>query len=119
MGSRELSCWMKRAIIMKEFDDEMIDIKEDKRWARNAFLIVGAIVIAIVAICGLLFGKVVEATLFEEIAKWALMAVILAICVDVIFWVPITMLRDARRKYFPKYGRKWFKHAWKEHFGKK
>jgi hypothetical protein len=31
MGSRELSCWMKRAIIMKEFDDEMIDIKEDKR----------------------------------------------------------------------------------------
>ena len=26
----------------------------------------------IVAICGLCFGRVVEATLFEEIAKWAM-----------------------------------------------
>ena len=102
---------------MKEFDD--FDIKEDKRWTRKAFLIVGAIVIAIVAICGLLFGKVVEATLFEEIAKWAVMALVLAVAVCVVFWVPITMLRDARRKYFPKYGKKWFKQAWKEHFGKK
>ena len=105
-------------MIMEEFD-EMIDIKEDKKWATKAFLTVGAIVVAIVAICGLLFGKVVEATLFEEIAKWAVMAIALAICVDVVLWVPITMLRDARRKYFPKYGKKWFKQAWKEHFGKK
>lgn len=106
-------------MIMKEFDDEMIDIKEDRKWATKAFLTVGTIVVAIVAVCGLLFGKVVEATLFEEIAKWALMAVVLAVCVCVILWVPITMLRDARRKYFPKYGKKWFKQAWKEHFGKK
>ena len=34
---------------MKEFDDEMIDIKEDRKWATKAFLTVGAIVIAIVA----------------------------------------------------------------------
>lgn len=54
---------------MKEFDADLIDIKEDRKWARKAFLTVGAIVVAIVAICGLLFGKVVEATLFEEIAK--------------------------------------------------
>lgn len=104
---------------MKEFDDEMIDIKEDRKWATKAFLTVGAIVIAIVAICGLLFGKVVEATLFEEIAKWAFMAVVLAVGACALFWVPITMLRDARRKYYKEYGKAWFKHAWKEHFGKK
>lgn len=104
---------------MKEFDDEMIDIKEDRKWATKAFLTVGAIVIAIVAICGLLFGKVVEATLFEEIAKWVVMAIVLAILVDVILWVPITMLRDARRKLYPEYGKKWFKEAVKLLFGKK
>lgn len=104
---------------MKEFDADLIDIKEDRKWARKAFLTVGAIVVAIVAICGLLFGKVVEATLFEEIAKWAVMAVVLAVLVCCVFWVPITMLRDARRKYYKEYGKDWFKHAWKEHFGKK
>jgi hypothetical protein len=29
------------------------------------------------------------------------------------------MLRDARRKYYPEYGKNWFKQAWKEHFKKK
>lgn len=72
-------------MIMKEFDADLIDIKEDRKWARKAFLTVGAIVVAIVAICGLLFGKVVEATLFEEIAKWAVMAVVLAVLVCCVF----------------------------------
>lgn len=102
---------------MKEFDD--FDYKEDRKWTTKAFLTVGGIVIAIVAICGILFGKVIEATLFEEIAKWAFMAILIAVGVCVVLWVPITMLRDARRKYFPVYGKSWFKQAWKEHFAKK
>jgi undecaprenyl pyrophosphate phosphatase UppP len=41
-----------------------------------------AIVVAVVMlICGLLFGKVIEETLFLEVAKWVVMtAVIIGIC---------------------------------------
>lgn len=64
--------------------------------------------IAIVAIIGLLFGKVIEATLFEEIAKWALMAVVIAAIMCVIAFVPIQMLAGYRSDLYPKYGKKWF-----------
>jgi hypothetical protein len=33
------------------------------------------------------------------------MAVVLAVLVCCVFWVPITMLRDARRKYYKEYGK--------------
>ena len=52
---------------MEEFD--LNDYKEDQKWARKAFLTVGCVIVAIVALCGILFGKVVEESLFAEIAK--------------------------------------------------
>ena len=60
----------------------------------------------IVAVCGLLFGKLVEATLFEEVAKWALMAVVLAGIMCVVFYAPIMVTSHARDEYKPKYGKK-------------
>ena len=95
-------------------DKELEMIMENKKWRRNAFLTVGGVVIAIVAIIGLLFGKVVEATLLGEIAKWAVMSVVIAVIVCVICWVPITMLSDARGKLYPEYGKDWFKHLFKK-----
>lgn len=46
------------------------------------FMLWTAIVVAVVMlICGLLFGKVIEETLFLEVAKWVVMtAVIIGIC---------------------------------------
>ena len=101
-------------MIMEYNDDELFDIQEDKRWARKAFLTVGCIVAVIIWVCGLLFGKIVEATLFEEIAKWAVMGIALGVLVAALCYVPITMLRGARRKYFPIYGKSWFKMAFKK-----
>lgn len=55
-------------MIMAEFNDNF-DVKDDKRWAWKAFFTVVGVVAVIVWVIGLLFGKVVEATLFEEVAK--------------------------------------------------
>lgn len=105
-------------IIMEEFDVNC-DIKEDKKWARKAFLTVFCVVATIVIVLKAIFWKVVEATVFEEIAKVILVAAVLGVLACVIFWVPITALRDARRKLYPKYGKNWFKELLKTTFKKK
>ena len=88
-----------------ENDKELEAILENKRWTAKVYLCIEAFVIAVVAVIGLIFGKIVEATLFEEVAKWVLMAVVIGLIVCVIFYVPVTMLSDARRKLRPEYGK--------------
>ena len=83
-------------------------IMDTKKWVKNAFITVAVVTVAIVALCGLLFGKIVEATLFEEIAKWVLLAVVLAGIMCVICYAPIMILGHIRDEYEPKYGKKWF-----------
>ena len=102
-----------------ENDKELQEIIENKKWTGKVYLCIEAFVIAVVAIIGLIFGKIVEATLFEEVAKWALMAVVIGIIVCVICYVPVTMLSDARRKLRPQYGKDWFKEALTYVFRKK
>lgn len=46
------------------------------------------------------------------------MAVVVAAIVCVVCYVLVTMLSDARRKFYPEYGKKWFKHVLKVEFGK-
>lgn len=101
-----------------ENDKELQAILENKKWTAKVYLWIEAAVIAIVGIIGLIFGKIVEATLFEEIAKWAVMAIIIGLIVCVICYVPVTMLSDARLALRPKYGKEWFKQALKVLFGK-
>lgn len=105
-------------MIMTE-EQELEMIKENKRWTLKVYAVVWAAVVAIIGVIGLVFGKIVEATLFEEIAKWALMAAVVGVIVCCVFYVPITMLSDARRKLRPEYGKGWFKQALKHVFGKK
>lgn len=104
--------------MIMENDKELQEIIENKKWTGKVYLCIEAVVVAIVAIIGLIFGKIVEATLFEEVAKWALMAVVIGLIVCVILYVPVTMLSDARRKLRPQYGKSWFKEALKYVFGK-
>lgn len=89
------------------------------KWAKKAFLTVGLTVVAIVLLIGLLFGTVVEATLFEEIAKWVLMAIILGFLVCGVFYVPIRSLADRRAMLYPQYGKKWWIEDIKRIFRKK
>lgn len=100
-------------------EQEIQAIKESKKWTVKAFAAVFGFVVAFIGIIGLLFGKIVEATLFEEITKWVVMAVIIGAIVCIICYVPITMLSDARRKLYPEHGKGWFKQALKIAFGKK
>lgn len=99
--------------------DDIKIIKENKRWTLKVCGVIASIVIIVIAIIGLVFGKIVEATLFEEIAKWALMAIVIGLIVCVICYVPVTMLSDARLKLRPEYGKSWFKQALKVLFCKK
>ena len=105
--------------MLMENDKELEAIIENKKWTAKVYLWIEAAVIAIVAIIGLIFGKIVEATLFEEVAKWAVMAILIGLVVCVICYVPVTMLSDARLKLRPEYGKSWFKQALKVLFGRK
>ena len=87
--------------MLMENDKELEAILENKKWTAKVYLCIEATVIAIVAILGLIFGTVIEATLFEEIAKWAVMAIVIGLIVCVICYVPVTMLSDARFKLRP------------------
>lgn len=101
-----------------ENDKELEAIIENKKWTVKVYLWIEIAVITIIGIIGLIFGKIVEATLFEEIAKWVVMAIIVGLIVCVICYVPVTMLSDARLKLRPQYGKGWFKEALKYLFGK-
>lgn len=103
---------------MENEEKEIQLIKENKKWTLKVYGVIAAVVLAIIGVIGLIFGKVVEATLFEEIAKWVVMGCAVALVVCCVLYVPVTMLSDARRKFYPEYGRKWFKHALKVAFGK-
>jgi hypothetical protein len=47
------------------------------------------------------------------------MSLVIGVIVCGALYVPITILSDARLKYYPEYGKNWFKQAWKERFKKK
>jgi len=69
-----------------------------KRWA-----IWTAVVIAvIVALCGIFFGKVVEETLFLEIAKW----VVMYVAITGIIVEPWVIFLIAPTVYHQKYDKK-------------
>lgn len=55
----------------------------------KAMAIVAVVAFVIVAIIGLLFGKVVEANLAEEIGKWLLMDIGITAIVCVIAYAPV------------------------------
>ena len=103
---------------MENEDKELELIKANKKWALKVYGVIAAVVVAVIWTIGLIVGKVVEATLFEEIAKWVVMALVVAVIVCAVCYVPVTMLSDARRRYYPEYGKKWFRHALKAAFGK-
>lgn len=86
------------------------------QWAKRAFLTVFLGTIAIVAVIGLLFGKVIEATLWEEIAKWAIMAVVLGVIMCVVFYAPIMIAMNRRSMFYEEYGKKWWIHDLKLSF---
>lgn len=60
-----------------------------KKLALKYYAILDAIVVAIIAICFAFFGKLVEATWFEEIAKWVVMTIGIVGVVDVIAYAVI------------------------------
>ena len=100
-------------------EQELELIKENKKWTLKVYGVIWTAVVAIIGVLGLIFGKIVEATLFEEVAKWALMAIVIGLIVCVICYVPVTMLSDARLKLRSEYGKGWFKQALKVLFGRK
>ena len=70
--------------------------------------------VLIVAIIGLIFGKVIEGTLIAEVGKWAFMAVLLGGLMVGLAYVPVNLLRHKRNDLYPVYGKNWFKMLFKK-----
>lgn len=89
------------------------------KWAKKIYSVIIPTVLAIVAVIGIVFGKVVEATLFQEVAKWVVMAVIITLLVCGLAYPIIGILASRRDMLYPKYGKKWFIEDIKRIFRKK
>lgn len=55
-----------------------------KTFCKRFMLWTAIAVAAIMLICGLCFGKVIEANIWEEIGKWIVMTLFVIVCVEVL-----------------------------------
>lgn len=78
------------------------------KWIKQSFIRAFLLAAAITIIVGLIIGKVVEANIWLEIAKWAALAIIVGICSCVVLAPVIGALDPVRDRMFPKYGKKWW-----------
>ena len=60
---------------------------EKKTFCKRFMLWTAIVAAVIIAICGLCFGKVVEANLFEEIAKWIVMSLVIIGILEVFAYI--------------------------------
>ena len=104
---------------LEQEEKEIQWTKDNNKWGHKVFATIWASVVVFIGILGLIFGKIVEATLFEEIAKWVVMAAGVGLVVCVICYVPVELMKLARWKLYPQYGKAWLKEALKEAIGKK
>lgn len=78
------------------------------KWIKTSFLRLFILSVVIVAVIGLIIGKVVEANVYLEIAKWAVLAIVCGVMACVVFTPVIAILDHLRDQLYPKFGKKWF-----------
>lgn len=65
------------------------------QFMKKSFIWVAVILALIMLACGLLFGKVIEETLFLEIAKWVVMYFVLLVIVGAMWYTVGQFIYDA------------------------
>lgn len=106
--------------LMTEEEKQIQWIKKNNKWAHKVFIAIDLIVMLIVGIIGLCVGKVVEENLFQEVTKWIVGGLGVGIIFCVFLYYPVELMKLARIEYYPKYGKSWFKKAFRMHIlGKK
>lgn len=84
------------------------------KFMKNGAIWIAVITTIVVAACGLLFGSIIEATLFEEIAKYAVMNLGIIGILET-FWYTLGQLAyHWTDEYKNKYGKGWFWKGLKE-----
>ena len=63
------------------------EIISKSKFCKRAMIWTPIVTMVIIAICGLCFGHVVEATLAEEIGKWVLMGLGISACMEVFAYI--------------------------------
>ena len=67
---------------------------DKKSFVIKAEVLVAAITIIVIALCGIFCGKVVEGSLFEEVAKWVVMGIVTTAIVCLVLYWPLNVLAD-------------------------
>ena len=78
------------------------------KWIKQSFVRVFILAAVITGLIGLLIGKVVEASIYLEIGKWIVLAIVAGFSACILFAPIIGMLDPIRDKMFPEYGKKWW-----------
>ena len=86
---------------------------ENERMKFRDFMVKGAIWVAVictivVAVCGLIWGSVIEATLFEEIAKYAVVNLGIIVVLETLWYTFGQFMFHWMDDYKDKYGKGWF-----------
>ena len=78
------------------------------KFMKNGAIWLAVITTLIVAACGLIWGSIIEATLFEEIAKYAVMNLGIIAVVETLWYTLGQFLFHWSEDYKEKYGKGWF-----------
>lgn len=79
------------------------------KWGLKIYGYLALITVIVLAVIGLISGKIIEGTLIAEVGKWVVMGLAITGIVLGLAYVPVSLLAHRRDKLYPIYGKSWFK----------
>lgn len=83
-------------------------MEDQYKWIKLSLIRAFCLAAVIVILVGLIIGKVVEANIWLEIGKWAVLAIVAGFCACILFTPLIGALDPIRDKMYPEFGKKWW-----------
>lgn len=68
---------------------------DKKAFLLKAEALVAVVTLIIIAVSGIVGGKIIEANAFEEVAKWVLMGIGITVGVCLLAWWPLRVIYDS------------------------
>ena len=78
------------------------------KWIKQSFIRIFFLAIIITGLVGLIIGKVTEASIYLEIGKWLVIALVAGFSSCVLLSPIVAILDPIRDKMFPEYREKWW-----------
>lgn len=81
---------------------------DEYKWIKQSFIRLFILTVIIVGIVGAITWKVMEASVWLELGKWVVLAIVCGFSACILFAPVIAALDPIRDKMYPEFGKKWW-----------